>query len=65
MNEEQRAAFLIAQAAAGMIEALGMVATNQERTANGHTIAYDEAAFSAVIDHYGLHHNAAVTWLLG
>lgn len=65
MDETQRAAFLMAQAAAALIEAFGMVADNMERTANGHTIAYDGAAFQAVIDRCGIGHNAAVTWLTG
>lgn len=65
MDETQRAAFLISQAAAAMIEALGMVADNQERQANGHALAYDGEAFQGVIDRFGIGHNAAVTWLTG
>lgn len=65
MNEEQRAAFLISQSAAAMIEALGMVAANQERTANGYTIAHDEAAFQNVIARHGIGHNDALNGLHG
>lgn len=60
MNPEQQAAFVIAQAASAMIEALGMVAANQERTANGHTIAYDEAAFVAVAARHTIGHNDVI-----
>lgn len=62
MNEEQRAAFLIAQSAAAMIEALGMVAANAQ-SASDRQFAKHE--FDALIDRYGLGHNAAVTWLHG
>lgn len=65
MNEEQRAAFLIAQTACAMIEAMGMVADNQMRAFSNEPPAYTKGAFDALIDRYGLGHNAAVTWLLG
>lgn len=65
MNPEQRAAFLHAQAACAMIEAMGMVADNQHRQMQGHSIAYDGEAFQALIGRYGIGHNDAVTWLHG
>lgn len=61
MTDEQKAAFINSQAAAAMITAMGMVAANQERTANGHTVAYDEAAFEAVVAQHGLGHNSVVS----
>ena len=44
-----------------MIEAMGMVALNQYRTNRGETIAYDDRAFNALIEKYGIHHNAVCT----
>lgn len=60
MDETQRAAFLQAQAACALIEMEAMKAANKEREQQGYSLAYDEAAFMAVIDKYGIHHNAAL-----
>jgi hypothetical protein len=65
MNEEQRAAFQIAQASCAMIEALGMLADNQQATIRGETAPFHKANFDDLIDRYGIGHNAAVTWLTG
>ena len=40
-----------------------MLAMNMERQNHGHALAYDEAAFEAVIDQEGIGHNAVVTTL--
>ena len=40
--------------AAAMIEAMGMQAENQQRLANGESIAYDLAAFVKLQERYGL-----------
>ena len=61
MDEQQSAAYVFAMAIGGLIEAMGMQAKNQERLANGHTIAYDDAAFQKVVDGRGLHHNSVLT----
>ena len=58
MNANQKAAYVMAQAAAAMIEALGMHAENQQCAARGHSMAYPELAFARLIDKYGLHANA-------
>lgn len=65
MNEEQRAAFLNAQTACALIEAQGMTADNQRAVANGVQPEWAKHHFDALIDRYGLGHNAAVTWLHG
>ena len=65
MTAEQKAAYIIAQAACANSEVAGMQAENQDRLANGLSIAYDEAAFAAVIERYGIHHNAVVTFFEG
>lgn len=65
MNEEQRAAFLIAQTACAMIEAMAMASTNQQATVEPGLLPHTGDDFRALIDRYGIGHNAAVTWLLG
>ncbi len=62
---ETRAAYVQSQATAAMIEALGMQAENAQRIHRGEAMAYDEAAFDAVINKYGLDHNSIVSFLRG
>lgn len=65
MTDEQKAAFINSQAACAMIDAMGMVAANTERTTNGNTIAYDEAAFQGLIERYQIGHNSVLTLFHG
>lgn len=65
MNENQRAAFIMAQAAVLQAEVAGMVAENQHRLSLGHSIAYGEDAFQAAIARSGCAHNDAVAFLRG
>jgi len=58
MTPEQKAAFVNSQVACALIEAMGMKAENQQRTHLGQSIAYGEEAFAALIEKYGIHHNA-------
>lgn len=63
MTDTSQAAYLISQAVAAMIEAMGMHAENQYRVGRGETIAYRDETFFGLIDKYGLHHNDAITTL--
>lgn len=65
MTREQQAAFIIAQAACASAEIAGMQAANQHRLSLGHTIAYDEDAFAAIADKYGISHNAVIAFFGG
>jgi hypothetical protein len=65
MNENQRAAFLIAQSVVAQAEIAGMTAENMQRQAVGNSMAYGDDAFFAVIDKYGLSHNVAISFLRG
>lgn len=58
MTDEQKAAYAHAQSVAATAEIEGMKAENQHRLSVGSSIAYGEAAFNAVIEKYGIHHNA-------
>jgi hypothetical protein len=62
---EQKAAYLNSQTACALIKMQSMMAENQERESQGKSLAYGEEAFLALIDKYGIHHNAAVRTLGG
>lgn len=51
----------ISQAVSALIEAMGMVAENKHRLQHGNSQAYGEEAFFALIEKYGLHHNAVLS----
>ena len=57
MTHEEKAAYVHAQAVAATAEIEGMKAMNTERERNGYALAYDEAAFFAIVDKFGLGHN--------
>ena len=63
MTPEQKAAFTMSQVACANAEVAGMTAENMQRAALGQSMAYDEAAFVAVIENYPIHHNAVVEWM--
>ena len=63
MNENQRAAFLIAQSVCAQAEIAAMTAENMQRQAVGSSMAYGDESFNAVIDKYGISHNAAIAFL--
>jgi hypothetical protein len=63
MTENERAAYLSAQVACAMIEALGMMSENMQRQHRGESMAYTEEAFTRLQEQYPIGHNAALTWL--
>ena len=60
MTDEQKAAYVSAQAVAANIEALAMLAANRDREAQALSPAYGEEAFIRLIDDYDLHHNSII-----
>ena len=62
MTDEQKAAYINAQAACALAEIAGMQAQNQHRLALGQSIAYGEQDFAAGPDKYGIHHNAVMSF---
>lgn len=64
MTPEQKAAFVMAQSTAALIEALGMMSLNMQRAQRGETIAYEERSFEQLIEQYGLGHNTLVGFLV-
>lgn len=65
MSPEERAAYLNAQSASAMVVAMGMVAENMQRAYRGESMAYVEENFNALVETYGIHPNAALSWLRG
>lgn len=60
---EERAAYINARVACALIEAAGMTAENMQRDKQGESMAYDSKAFRELIEEYGIHPNAVVTYL--
>ena len=63
MTEEMRIAYIQAQTAAANIELQAMLAKNAECARVGVAAAYGEVAIYDLIERYGLHHNAVVSYL--
>ena len=57
----QNISYVNSQIVCAQIELVAMEAANAERWALGHSLAYSEAAFLAIIDKYQLHHNGVIT----
>ena len=62
MSEEQQAAYIMAQAAGALIEALGMMSENLQRLHSRNSITYTEGVFNELIDRYGISHNSVLTF---
>ena len=65
MTDEQKAAYVNANAACALIEAMGMVAENQLRTSKGQSQAYGEESFFHLLEYYGIHSNTTLTLFHG
>jgi hypothetical protein len=59
----QNAAYVIGMAAGALIEAMGMVAENQDRDQKNYAQAYTEDDFQKLMQERGLHHNSILTAL--
>lgn len=60
MTEEQKAAFIIAQAACAMARIAGMQAENVWCQSNGESLKYGEEAFAAIENEYMIGYNAVI-----
>lgn len=63
MDAAGKAAFIISQSVAAMIECESMKAANEVRESDGYAPAYSEEAFLSLIDNYGLGHNSVLDYL--
>lgn len=65
MTPEQQAAFIFSQAAAALIEAMGMQAENQMRIHRRESPAFVEGAFRDLIRSYGIGYNDVLGFFQG
>ncbi len=65
MTPEQQIAYLNAMVACALIEAKGMEAENLHQVSCGNSISYGKEEFDSLIVKYGIHHNGAMTSLIG
>lgn len=65
MTDEQKAAFIMAQAAVLNATILGMEAANSMRAYRGDLPRYGEQDFQNAINRSACHHNAVVTFFGG
>lgn len=61
MTSEQKAAYVMAQAACVMAIAHGMQAENNLRRMQGRTPTYTLQDFEKLLEQYGVHHNAVLS----
>lgn len=63
MTPEEKAAYIMAAAARAIVRAIGAHAENMQRSHQGYSVAYDDAAISAIIDEEGIGENQVLQWL--
>ena len=63
MTPEQMSALVSARVARALIRAMGMQAQNMQRAAVGSSMAYDDAAFFALIDEECIGENSVIQYL--
>ena len=61
MTPEQKAAYVMAQAACLIAETLGMQAENMQREHRGESMAFVTKDFEDAILKYGVHHNGVIS----
>lgn len=65
MTPEQAAAYVMAQAACALIEMASMQAQDRHWERQGAVSTYTDADYLALIEKYGIHHNAVSTTFMG
>jgi len=65
MTDEQKAAYVFAQAVAALSEVEGMKAENMQREVLGQAMAYRRIDFQGVVEEYGLDHDTVTALFLG
>ena len=61
MTPEQKAAYVMGQAACLIAEVFGMQAENMQREHRGESMAFVEKDFKDAIVRYGVHHNGVLS----
>lgn len=62
MTPEEKAAYIVSQSVATMVEAMGMQAENQYRLSCGDQLAYDEGSFQNLLSRSGISHNDVMSY---
>jgi hypothetical protein len=65
MNENQQAAFIMAQAACAQARIAGMVAENMQRQACDLSMAYDESDFASIVTEFKIGWNDVIGYFKG
>jgi hypothetical protein len=60
MTEEQNIIYTKGMLLQAEIKMQGMIAENKIREQSGRSLAYGEDSFNALIEEYGVHHNALI-----
>lgn len=60
-DEIMKAAQLVANSSAALIEAMGMMSENIERANRGESLAYTEEAFNKVVEDNGIDYNSVIS----
>lgn len=60
-DEIMKAAQLIANSSAALIEAMGMMSENIERANRGESLAYTEETFNKVVEDNGIDYNSVIS----
>ena len=60
-DEIMKAAQLIANSSAALIEAMGMMSENIERANRGESLAYTEETFNKVVEDNGIDYNSVMS----
>ena len=61
MTEEQNIVYTQGMLLQARITMEGMIAENQQRAHCGEQMAYTQKSFNALIEEYGIHHNAVIS----
>ena len=62
MDKEQRLTYINAMIVCAQIECAGMVADNENSKVIGHSMVHNKEDFDRVINKYGIHHNAVISY---
>lgn len=65
MTPEQQAAYIISQTVCALIEAMGMQGSNLAMELGQNFKPYMKADFEALLEKYGIHHNAVISFIQG
>lgn len=60
MTDNQKAAYVMGESVAALIEALGMMSENLQRMQRGESLAYNDEAFTKLLNEHCICHNSTL-----